>query len=93
MCNGKYDNVIFGITGTVSNKIYGGEKFHGSLVLSKFKGKFHSLLLTRTKTTFNILLALKMAVVKSVGKTFAVCRKSMKIAKVFFHIAFTIYSI
>ena len=34
-----------------------------------------------------------MAFTKLVGKTFTVCRKSMKTAKVFSHIPFIVYSI
>ena len=53
------------------------------------------LLLTRMRTTFaNIIMALKMALVKLVGKTFIVCWKSVKTMKlmIFYHITFVSYS-
>ena len=50
------------------------------------------LFLIRMKTTFAyIILALKMALIKSVEKTFTVYGKSTKIAKVLSCIGFIIY--
>ena len=34
-----------------------------------------------------------MALIKLVGKTFAVCQKSAKTVKVFFHVGFVVYGI
>ena len=44
------------------------------------------------KTVFAYILALKMALIKSVGKTSMVCRKSVKTVKVFcIGLLFTVY--
>ena len=60
----------------------------------KLVGKtFTVLLLTRTKITFAYILALKIALIKLVGKIFTVCRKSAKTMKVFSIVAFIVYSI
>ena len=54
---------------------------------------FVALLFTGTKITFAYILAFKMALIKLVGKVSAVCSESVKTAKCFSYIAFTIYSI
>ena len=51
------------------------------------------LLFTKTKTTFYIYTGTQNGTIKLVGKTFVVCRKSVKTIHVFFHLAFIVYSI
>ena len=66
--------------------------------VSRFIGFYHNvgktfvdLLLISMKTTVEYILALKMALIKLVGKTFAVCRKSAKTMKVFFYVGFAVF--
>ena len=68
--------------------------------VSQFIGFYHNvgktfvvLFLIIMKTTCEYISALKMAVIKLVGKSFAVSQKSVKTAKVFFRVGFVVYGI
>ena len=75
---------------------YTGEKLCGSLdFIILYSIDSTVLLLTRTEIIFKFvyILALKMTLIKSVGKMFMGCRKSATNTNVFSHVTLIIYSV
>ena len=68
------------------------KRFAVQWILSKCRENFCGFCLDKNKNNFCVyILPFKMILIKVVGKTFVVCRKSMKTVKVFSHIAFIVY--
>ena len=61
-------------------------------ILSQYRENFHRFAFDKNeKQLFGYILTLKIALIKLVWKTFAVCRKSAKPVKVLSCVAFVVY--
>ena len=73
-------------------KVAKGESFAVHWILSQYRENFHRFAFDKNeKQLFGYILTLKIALIKLVWKTFAVCRKSAKPVKVLSCVAFVIY--
>ena len=69
--------------------IYSKQQKLSGRKVSRFIGFHHNV--GKTFVAFEYILVLKMALIKLVEKTFAVCHKSVKTAKVFSCLTFVVY--